>query len=146
MFAMMMNPLSIDARNFICAEEEEEGLMIGFGQVKAIAGSNFELSSIYVSETHRRRGIGSNLVLYLVKNFVVTHGPSQLDCLYLLTLGDRVGFYKKLGFEVIAFKDTPAAINAELVVGSFLQFFSGNSCVCMRANRALASSKCGFEA
>ena len=33
MFAMMMNPLSIDARNFICAEEEEEGLMIGFGQV-----------------------------------------------------------------------------------------------------------------
>lgn len=46
--------------------------------MKALGEGNFELASVHVSESHRRRGIGSNLVRQLVKDFVTTHGPEQV--------------------------------------------------------------------
>ncbi|CAM9093724.1 unnamed protein product [Laminaria digitata] len=128
---MLMNPMSVDVQNFICAEEE--GLLVGFGQVRAIGGSEFELASLHVNESHRRRGIGSSLVRQLVDEFVETHGPGQLEKLYLLTLKDAAIFYEKLGFNVVSPEEAPAVLKAERAVGSFIQSFFGNSLVCMRA-------------
>lgn len=67
-----------------------------------------------------------------------THVPpvvcGQLEHLFLLTLTDTATFYGKLGFEVVpSANDIPGVLKAERAVGSFLQWFFGNSLVCMRA-------------
>lgn len=127
---MLMNPLSIDVQNFVCAEDE--GKLIGFGQVRPI-GEDYELASLHVQESSRGRGIGSALVRQLLADFEVTHGSEKLGRLFLLTLADTAYFYEKLGFEVVSAKEVPAVLNAERAVGSFIQSFFGNALVCMRA-------------
>eukprot|EP00904_Undaria_pinnatifida_P012210 jgi/Undpi1/8119/HiC_scaffold_24.g10591.m1 len=129
---MLMNPMSIDVKNFVCAEKE--GLLVGFGQVRSIGGSKFELASLHIAEPQRCRGIGSSLVRQLINQFVETHGPEKLEDLYLLTLKDTTNFYQKLGFDVIPPEDAPPVLRAERAVGSFIQSFFGDSLVCMRAS------------
>ncbi|CAM9803807.1 unnamed protein product [Scytosiphon promiscuus] len=128
---MLMNPLSIDVDNFLCVEDE--GSIIGFGQVRPVGGSDFELASIYVRESHRKRGLGSALVHRLVERFASTHGSEKLGNLYLLTLASTVPFYEKNGFSTIPNDDAPKVLRAERAVGSALQSFFGNSVVCMQA-------------
>ncbi|CBN74296.1 conserved unknown protein [Ectocarpus siliculosus] len=128
---MLMNPMSIDISNFICAEQE--GALVGFGQVRPIGGSSYELASLHVDESYRGRGIGSSVVRQLVKGYVSTHGEGQIRNLFLLTLESTVPFYEKNGFAVAPANEIPTVLKAERAVGSLLQSFFGNSVVCMQA-------------
>ncbi|CAM9843521.1 unnamed protein product, partial [Ectocarpus sp. 8 AP-2014] len=107
---MLMNPMSIDVSNFICAEQE--GALVGFGQVRPIGGSNYELASLHVDESYRGRGIGSSVVRQLVKGYIRN--------LFLLTLESTVPFYEKNGFAVAPANEIPTVLKAERAVGSLL--------------------------
>ncbi|CAM9285313.1 unnamed protein product [Hapterophycus canaliculatus] len=131
LLGMLMNPLSIDVDNFLCVEEE--GVLVGFGQIRPIGGSDFELASVHVRESHRQRGIGSRLVCRLVDKFTSTYGSKKLGNLYLITLASTVPFYEKNRFSTIPNDDTPTVLRAERAVGSALQSLFGESVVCMRA-------------
>ncbi|CAM9453973.1 unnamed protein product [Ectocarpus sp. 13 AM-2016] len=128
---MLMNPMSIDVSNFICAEQE--GALVGFGQVRPIGGSNYELASLHVDESYRGRGIGSSVVRQLVTGYVSTHGEGQIRNLYLLTLDSTVPFYEKNGFAIAPAHEIPTVLKVERAVGSLLQSLFGNSVVCMQA-------------
>lgn len=46
--------------------------------MRAIGGGDYELASLHVAESHRRRGIGSSVVRQLVDQFVATHGSEHV--------------------------------------------------------------------
>eukprot|EP00752_Nemacystus_decipiens_P011317 g10057.t1 len=133
---MLMNPLSIDMQNFICAEELGTGALVGFGQIRPIGGSNFELASLHVAESRRQRGIGSCLVRQLMQEFVSEHGSDQLNKLYLLTMASTASFYEKSGFATVPPNDVPTVLKAERALGTLVLAFSGegDSLVCMQAS------------
>lgn len=54
------------------------------------------LASVYVAPTHRRRGVGSRLVLHAMKQAK----QGGIDMLYLFT-PDKESFYHKLGWRLI---------------------------------------------
>lgn len=47
LLGMLMNPLSIDMQNFICAEELSTGALVGFGQVRRTSAVE-DLVGMYV--------------------------------------------------------------------------------------------------
>eukprot|EP00903_Cladosiphon_okamuranus_P016109 g14868.t1 len=133
---MLMNPFSTDMRNFLCAEELKTGALVGFGQIRPIGESNFELASLHVAESHRQRGIGSCLARQLLKEFVSEHGSKQLEKLYLLTIASTSSFYEKIGFAVLPPKDVPTVLKVEYALGTLVLMVSGEgkSLVCMQAS------------
>ncbi len=48
-------------------------------QIRPIGGSNYELASLHVVDSYRKRGLGSQLVRQLVKEFASEHGPEQVS-------------------------------------------------------------------
>ncbi|CAM9584588.1 unnamed protein product, partial [Choristocarpus tenellus] len=64
---MLMNPLFVDTDNFIVAEEEDR--VVGFGQIRPVDKSNFELASLFVAKSHRGQGLGTALTRRLLTAF-----------------------------------------------------------------------------
>jgi N-acetylglutamate synthase-like GNAT family acetyltransferase len=84
-----INPLGLDWQRFLVAEDQD-GELIGCGQVKQHRDSSRELASIAVKEQWRRRGVASQLILSLKAQ----HGPP----LWLICRPDLRPFYKRHGF------------------------------------------------
>lgn len=86
-----INPTALDWRRFLVALDEE-GTLIGCGQVKAHADGSQELASIAVEPGWRGQGIGSALIERLI---ALRDGPLHLMCQSSLgPLYERFGFVR----------------------------------------------------
>ena len=85
-----INPMSLDWRRFVVAEAEEDGRVIGVGQVKEHSDGSRELASIAVIPEWRGRGIADEIIRALLK---------QQDGTVYLTCRDSLeSFYTRYGF------------------------------------------------
>lgn len=93
--AAHINPMNVDWRHFIIAEED--GRTIGIGQVKSHGDGSRELASIAVVPEQQHRGIASTIIRALLERET---GP-----LYLTCRDELVPFYNRFGFRTIERKD-----------------------------------------
>jgi N-acetylglutamate synthase-like GNAT family acetyltransferase len=95
--ATRLNPFGLDWRRFLVAEEE--GRVVGVGQVKTHRDGSRELASLAVIRGRRGKGIGGELVRALQQREA---GPLHLMC--------RPGlesYYQRLGFHRLEEQDMP---------------------------------------
>ncbi len=87
-----INPLGLDWRRFLLAIDEQ-GQVIGCGQVKPHGADLRELASIAVSPQHQGQGIGSQIIQKLL-----TETPLPL---YLYCRAELESYYQKFGFQPV---------------------------------------------
>uniref|UniRef100_A0A0G4G486 N-acetyltransferase domain-containing protein n=1 Tax=Chromera velia CCMP2878 TaxID=1169474 RepID=A0A0G4G486_9ALVE len=117
--AELMNPLFLDARNFLVVKREEAkspaaevgatqvpptgltGAPVAFGQVRPLSGERtpvYELASLYVEKPFRGRGLGTWLLKSLVERHKAENGDAPL---FLLTLRGTIPFYERQGWRCV---------------------------------------------
>ena len=109
---------------------ETSGERVGFGQIRPLDGTAWELASIFVEEQWRRQGVGSELVRRLLAEHSAA-GRSQGD-VYLLCLEGSVGWYSTFGFETLPPTEAPKSMAFEVAAGGVLTKLLGERLVCMR--------------
>src|ERR1700674_5026711 len=92
-----INPMSLDWPNFVVAEED--GAIVGVGQVKAHGDGSRELASIAVVPARQGQGIGRAIIETLV-----AREPSVL---YLTCRRELEAFYRRFGFRTLARAEYP---------------------------------------
>jgi N-acetylglutamate synthase-like GNAT family acetyltransferase len=93
-----INPMDLDWKRFVVAVNEQ-GKMIGCGQLKP-HGTNFlELASLAVYPEHQGQGVGRALLEYLLKD-----SPRPL---YLMCESSVESLYEKFGFREIPYEEMP---------------------------------------
>jgi N-acetylglutamate synthase-like GNAT family acetyltransferase len=93
--AAHINPMNVDWRHFIVAEED--GRIVGIGQVKTHGDETRELASLAVIPEQQRRGIASTIIRTLIER---EPGPLFLTC-----RDELVPFYTRFGFRVLEPKE-----------------------------------------
>lgn len=83
-----INPFDLAWQRFFVAEEN--GRIIGVGQIKPHADGSRELASIAVTLSHQHKGVASKIILALLAN---EPGPVYLTCRAPLET-----FYARFGF------------------------------------------------
>lgn len=94
------NRVNLRPKCFLVAEEE--GVVIGIGQIKRHRDGTAELASLVVAAERRGQGIGHALVRALVARH---QGP-----LYLFCLATLESFYAALGFQQVARRHLPLTL------------------------------------
>lgn len=92
-----INPLGLDWRRFVVAEED--GRIVAIGQIKPHADGSRELASLAVTPSRQGQGIGSALVRKLLAS---SSAPLYLTC--------RAGlqtYYARFGFRAITPDEMP---------------------------------------
>jgi amino-acid N-acetyltransferase len=84
-----LNPMSLNWRHFIMAEDD--GAIVGIGQVKAHGDGTRELASIVVAPARQGQGIGSTVIRTLLAG-----SPGAV--LYLTCRSELQGYYERFGF------------------------------------------------
>ena len=129
MMKSLMNPLNIDARRFVVAEEKKK--VIGWAQLRPLQLDNgcWELASVYVNPMYRKRGIGSQLVRQIIQ----TKDEEQPIQIYALTLASTLSWYQRLGFDCI---DTPppSSLQLEIKAGQIITNLLKETLICIRYN------------
>ena len=100
--AVHINPLGLDWRRFVIAEDEA-GQLIGCGQIKPHGkppNTIYELASIAVAPAWRRRGVAHSIINRLLADHA---GP-----LYLTCRAELEPFYHKFGFRALGPTEMPA--------------------------------------
>lgn len=113
---------------------ERRDVMVSKERMDAANGSGqlWELASMYVMPEYRSRGIGSDIVQQLLEQHVQL-GRARSD-VYALTLRKTVGWYNKLGFEVVeAEEGIPQPMMVEVGLGRMITRMLGEELVCLRA-------------
>jgi N-acetylglutamate synthase-like GNAT family acetyltransferase len=94
-----LNRMSLHWPNFVVAEEE--GAVVGIGQVKAHGDGSRELASIAVVPGRQGEGIGSAIITALL--------AGEGDRVLYLTCASRLrGYYDRFGFRLIESREYPA--------------------------------------
>ncbi len=96
--AAQINPMGLDWRRFTLAVDDQ-GRMIGCGQIKPHSDGTRELASIAVIPAWRERGVASAIIQYLL---TIAPPPLYLTCRASLGL-----FYARFGFRRILPPDLP---------------------------------------
>lgn len=89
--AAQINPMDLDWRRFLVAEEE--GKIVGVGQIKPHKDGSRELASLAVVPEMQKRGIGGELMHALMKD--------QPQPLYLMCRAELESYYLRFGFRKI---------------------------------------------
>jgi len=84
-----LNPMGLDWQRFILAVDEQ-GRMIGCGQVKSHGDGTRELGSLAVIPECRGQGVAATIIHYLVQ--------ANPGVLYLTTRSELGTFYQRFGF------------------------------------------------
>jgi N-acetylglutamate synthase-like GNAT family acetyltransferase len=93
-----INPLGLDWRRFLIAVDEQ-GRLIGTGQIKPHGYGTRELASIAVQPEYREQGIGRAIVERLL-----AENPLPL---YLTCASHNKPYYLKFGFRVLTEAEMP---------------------------------------
>jgi len=96
-----INPMGLQWERFLLAEEN--GQVIGTGQLKPHSDGSIELASIAVVPTRQGQGIGSQIVRALI----VQHFQNTDTLLYLTCLGTNESYYVRFGFRRIGRAEMP---------------------------------------
>ncbi|KAJ8605802.1 hypothetical protein CTAYLR_000538 [Chrysophaeum taylorii] len=122
----LMNPLFFSPEHFLVADNGKKNI-VGFAQLRPIDDFE-ELASVYVDESFRGKGLGSDLVKTLLERATTD--------VYLLTLEKTTPFYERFGFEP---SDPPGPLAIEKAIGDCIAsaFLNGTSVVCMRRTSLL---------
>jgi N-acetylglutamate synthase-like GNAT family acetyltransferase len=88
-----INPMGLQWERFVLAVDEE-GAMIGCGQIKVHGDGSRELASIAVIETWRKKEVASTIIRHLMEN---ENGRLFLTCRTVLG-----PFYQRFGFRQAA--------------------------------------------
>ncbi len=86
-----LNRMSLEWPNFLMAEEDGE--VVGLGQVKAHGDGTRELASIAVAPARQGQGIGSAIINALLQR---EHGVLHLTC-----RREMEGYYMRFGFRLL---------------------------------------------
>lgn len=128
-----MNPLSLSSNHLLVAcQDNNEELVLGFGQIRPLDTTCSELASLYVQTEHRSQGIGTAIVQALLDRHYENKEPQSRIC--LLTLKSTTKFYKQFGFREADKEERrrlPQTLQMEYQLGSVLSFVLGNDLVCM---------------
>lgn len=93
-----INPMALNWQRFLIAIDEQ-GHLLGCGQVKPHSDGTRELASIAVQPEHQRRGIGQAIIQALIDQ---SSGPLYLTCRKPLR-----SFYEPFGFRVVSPEQMP---------------------------------------
>lgn len=93
-----INPFGLDWRRFLVAVDND-GRIIGCGQLKPHSNQSLELASIAVHPNYRRHGVARAIIVQLLQQ---TSTPVYLTCRKKLT-----PFYQKFAFEISPLADLP---------------------------------------
>jgi putative acetyltransferase len=93
-----INRMSLKWPNFVVAEDD--GAVVGVGQVKAHGDGSRELASIAVVPARQSQGIGSALIKTLL-----AREPGVV--LYLTCRSGLEGYYQRFGFRTLAAAEYP---------------------------------------
>lgn len=88
-----INPMSLDWRRFVIAEEDNK--MIGIGQIKQHGDGSRELASIAVIPERQKQGVASQIIRHLLAN------DAQRGAIYLTCRDQLESFYVRFGFRAI---------------------------------------------
>jgi ribosomal protein S18 acetylase RimI-like enzyme len=146
LFREMMNPLSVSESTMVVAVcssgiDDDNNLMVGFGQIRSLDDEYSELASLYVDPHYRRQGIGSKIVTSLLArhdNEEEQEKESKRQrpkTVSLLTLRPTATFYEQYGFRVVTSdverRDLPPSLQFEFSAGSMISKVLNNELVCM---------------
>jgi N-acetylglutamate synthase-like GNAT family acetyltransferase len=92
-----INPMSLNWPNFVVAEED--GAIVGLGQVKAHGDGSRELASIAVVPARQGRGIGRAIIETLLAR--------EPGVLHLTCRCELEGFYRPFGFRSLERTEYP---------------------------------------
>lgn len=94
-----INPMDLKWRNFVVAEDEATGQVIGLGQIKRHRDGSAELASIVTAPERRGQGVASQVIRHLLASHT---GELYLTCV------DRLGpFYERFGFVAVDRAEMP---------------------------------------
>jgi len=96
--AVNINPLGLDWQRFVIATDDQ-GRLVGCGQVKPHRDGSLELASIAVQPEWRGRGIARAIIEHLLQGY-----PGRL---YLTCRAELDPLYRKFGFEPIQLAEMP---------------------------------------
>jgi N-acetylglutamate synthase-like GNAT family acetyltransferase len=102
-----LNPRDLDWRRFVVAVDGER--VVGTVQVRIHRRGSRELASLVVEPSHRRSGLGGRLVETVIGEVSGT--------LYLMTLRETEGFFRRFGFGAVKAGSTPADFRRQFRIG-----------------------------
>jgi N-acetylglutamate synthase-like GNAT family acetyltransferase len=117
-----INPMNLRWPNFLVAEEE--GRVVGIGQVKTHRDGSHELASMAVVPDRQGAGIGSAIIEALLKG----HGDGVL---YLTCRRELEGYYERFGFHRVKPADSPYFARLLPVINVFARM-AGTRIILMR--------------
>lgn len=120
-----INPMALDWRRFLIAEEN--GQVIGIGQVKPHSDGSRELASIAVIPECRGQGIASAIIRALLEK--------ERGEIYLLCRNELESFYARFGFRKIGRDEMPPYFRRITRVLDFLARWTGRRGIVMKRNR-----------
>lgn len=118
-----INPMSLDWHRFVIAEDD--GAVVGIGQIKPHGDGSRELASIAVIPERQSQGIGGEIIRTLIEQ---ERGP-----LYLTCRGQLETYYTRFGFRRVPRDEmTPYFRRIIRVVNIFTPIMRGVHIIVMR--------------
>jgi amino-acid N-acetyltransferase len=123
-----LNPMSLNWPNFVVAEEDGE--VVGVGQVKAHGDGSRELASIVVVPARQGHGIGSAVIRTLLAT-----NPGGV--LHLTCRRELQGYYERFGFRRLNPAEYPPYFGRMIPLVNFIGRFAGMQILVMRRESPL---------
>jgi N-acetylglutamate synthase-like GNAT family acetyltransferase len=120
--AANLNPMSLHWPNFLMAEED--GAIVGLGQVKTHGDGSRELASIAVVPASQGQGIGSTIIKALLAR---ERGVLHLTCQRQLQ-----GYYERFGFSRLEPAEFPPYFRRMIPIINLVARFVGTQILVMR--------------
>lgn len=117
-----INPMSLDWRRFLIAEDN--GTIVGIGQVKPHHDGSRELASIAVIPSRQKQGIGGAIIHALLAR---ENGNVYLTCRAPLE-----SFYARFGFRIIDRAEMPPYFRRIHRIGNFFARLAGTQMLVMK--------------
>jgi N-acetylglutamate synthase-like GNAT family acetyltransferase len=119
--------MSLNWPNFVVAQEDGE--VVGVGQVKAHGDGSRELASIVVVRAHQGQGIGSAVIRTLL--------ASNPAVLHLTCRRELQGYYERFGFRRLNGSDYPPYFGRMIPLVNLIGRFAGMRILVMRREASL---------
>ena len=123
-----LNPMSLNWPNFVMAEED--GAVVGVGQVKAHGDGSRELASIVVVPARQGSGIGSAVIRTLLAN-----NPGAV--LHLTCRSELQNYYERFGFRRLNRADYPPYFGRLIPIANLIGRIAGMQILVMRREASL---------